>query len=384
MGGTTDPSQRRAEIGRRAPQDRGRARRARAGLGRREAGPRPDPRVDAGRRPAVRRRLAHGVRQPGARSSPGLTPGSARPGLPSEPPRDDPARGRDRAHRGRGDRDGCAHPLAPGDGHAGGNGRLGPGRDRRRHGGATLGRRASRLRRERVARAEDPGGVHPGGSRDAPARVAGGPRGGAALRRAARTGSGASFQDRRRPLGSLASGVGQRAPGPRPSGRVGPRGELAVRGGGDRGGPDDRRRGRSRARGARFRARPVPTGPEPVGQRDPLHELCRHGGRVGDGRQRIGRPPRDRHRVRDPVEGASPRVRALLPRGPRAVARDRRHRVGARDRSARRREPRWHGDGGERARAEARRSRFDCRRRSPKGPSPADPEDAARRMLPGR
>ena len=119
--------------------------------------------------------------------------------------------------------------------------------------------------------------------------------------------------------------------------------EAATEAGSDAG------RRRPSSRRSRVRARPVAAGPEPVGQRDPLHEGRRNDHRVGGGRQRVGRPARERHRLRDPVEGSDPGVRALLPGGPRPLARDGRHRTGTRHRAPRRREPRRHRDGDERA-----------------------------------
>ena len=362
-GGTLDAPSRRPEAGRRGPQGHQRAPGARPGLRGGEPGPRSDPRLDARRRPVVRRWLADGVREPSARASSRRAARGARPGLPAEPPRDHPARRRVRARRGRGDRNRCAYTLAPGDGDAGRDRRFGPGRDRRCHRGAPLGRRPTRLRRERVPRAEDPRRVDPGGGRDAPARVAGGPGGGAEVRRAARARSRAPLSDRRRPLGSLQAG--DRAASSRRTcawtrwcGRR-PRVSRTP----PRGGSHDGYRRRPRPPGPRVRARPVAAGPEPVGQRGPLYEGRRNDHRGRGGRQRVGRPARERHRRRDPVEGSEPGVRALLPRGPRPVARDRRHRTGTRDRAPRRREPRRHGDGDERAgqRLDVRGSA--CRRR---------------------
>ena len=174
--------------------------------------------------------------------------------------------------RGRRDRDGCADALAPGDGHAHRHRRVGPGRDRRCDRGAPPGLGSARLRGERVSRVEDAGRVDPGRGRDAPARVAGGPGGGASVRRAARSRGGSALADRRRPAGPVAAGIGQRAGGPGPSGQVGPRRGVAVRGRGDRRGAHDGGPGRAGSGGPWFGARPLLAGPQPVGQRRPLHE----------------------------------------------------------------------------------------------------------------
>ncbi len=86
-----------------------------------------------------------------------------------------------------------------------------------------------------------------------------------------------------------------------------------------------------------------------------------------------------------PSKDLDPGVRALLPRGPGPVARDRRYRARARDRPPRRREPRRHGD---RVTSELGQ-RLDVRGASCLGdrrsrPGRPDPDAHARRMLPGR
>ena len=167
VGGAQNPARtgppspgREPALGRCAPGSRPR-------LPRGPAGPGSDPQLDAGRRAAVRRGMANGIRQRRPRSSSGVPPGGARSGLPAKPARDDPARSRDPAHRGRRDRDGRADALAPHHRHTRGNGRLDPDRGRRCHRGSASRRRSARLRRERFARVEDAGGLHPGRRGDA-------------------------------------------------------------------------------------------------------------------------------------------------------------------------------------------------------------------------
>ena len=194
------------------------------------AGPRSDPRLDAGRRPVVRRRMANGVRQRRASSDHlGARPETLAqvfpPSLRETIRRVAETERVEVAEIETGAPTRWLRVTATPDGDR----RVGAGRDRRRHRGAAFGCDPSRLRRERVPRVEDAGGVDPGRRGDAPARVAGGPGGGAPVRRAARTGGGAALSDRGRSPGSVPAGIGQRAPGSGAPGRAGPGGDIAVR-----------------------------------------------------------------------------------------------------------------------------------------------------------
>ena len=81
----------------------------------------------------------------------------------------------------------------------------------------TEARRLDAVRRDFVANAshelEDPCRVDPGGGQDPLGCLGRGPRGGATLRRTARTGSGAPVQDRRRPSRPFPAGIGEQVRG---------------------------------------------------------------------------------------------------------------------------------------------------------------------------
>ena len=89
-----------------------------------------------------------------------------------------------------------------------------------------------------------------------------------------------------------------------------------------------------------------------------------------------------RHRRRDPDEGPAAHLRALLPRRPGALARDRRDGARPRDRQARRREPR--GQRRRRRASWAGHRRSTCGSRSPTTPPRGPPRRPPRRMLPHR
>ena len=236
-----------------------------------EAGQRqgPDPGVDAGRGAPVRRRVGNGVRERRARATSGVAAGlaavrSTRPASAEA----DPASQRDRAGRGRRDRDGCAHTLAAGDGDADRERRLGARRDRRRDRGAAAGLGPAGLRRERVPRAEDAGRIDPGRGGDAPARVAGGPGGGSSIRRAARSARRCDSPGSS-PTCWICRDWNRAA-----SWRTGCIWTAFVReeasrfeSGGDRGGAHDGGRGRARPGGPWFGTGPLAADPQPVGQR---------------------------------------------------------------------------------------------------------------------
>ena len=158
-------------------------------------------------------------------------------------------------------------------------GRLGRAGDPRHHRDPALGAGAARLRGQRLARAEDAGGLDPGGRRDDPHGRRRGPLGDPTLRLPARTRGRAPVADRLGPARPLPARVRERAGGDGRARSDRPRRGRAVRGAGGRGGRRALDRGRRGAARPRLGAGPRVAGAEPGGQRDPLHGAGRQGAR---------------------------------------------------------------------------------------------------------